>query len=265
MARSGGPRRHEACWFSPGAGVSRLLRLLFARPASWRWKDRDMPPLSLLDWIGLAIFIGCWVIYALVVDRVPSIRARSVIAAMDEHRRRWMIAAATRENRIADIAAIGNLMSSTSFLATTSILILGGLVAMLSASDIGRRVVATLPWSEAPNEAMWEIKLGLLLLIFVNAFFELTWALRQFNYTSTLVMAMPDGAIGQAEAAARLANRGARHFNTGLRSYYFGLAALAWIIHPIALAAASLLVLRELHRREFRSAAHDALATRQVG
>ena len=38
-----------------------------------------------------------------------------------------------------------------------------------------------------------------------------------------------------------------------------GLAALAWIIHPLALIAASLLVLWELHRREFRSAARDAL------
>ena len=225
-----------------------------------------MPPFTLLDWIALAVFVGCWVVYALVVDRIPSIRARSVIAAMDEHRRRWMIAALPRDNRIADIAAIGNLMSSVSFLATTSILILGGLVAMMAAPDLGRRVVATFPWSAVPDDAMWEIKIGLLLLIFVNAFFELTWALRQFNYVSILVMSMPQdsGATGTAEAAARLANRAARHFNTGLRSYYFGLAALAWIVHPIALVAASLLVLRELHRREFRSAARDALASQAV-
>ena len=44
-----------------------------------------------------------------------------------------------------------------------------------------------------------------------------------------------------------------------MRSYYFGLAALAWIVHPLALVAASLFVMRELHRREFRSAVRDAL------
>ncbi|WP_255568663.1 DUF599 domain-containing protein [Neoroseomonas alba] len=223
-------------------------------------------PLTVLDWIALAVFIVCWVIYALLVDRIPSIRRRSVIAAMDEHRRRWMRAAMMRDNRIADIAAIGNLMSSTSFLATTSILVLGGLVAMLSAPDPARHIVAVLPWSAVPDEVMWEIKIGLLLVIFVNTFFEFTWALRQFNYTSTLVMGMPldPGATHHAEMAARVANRGARHFNTGLRSYYFGLAALAWIVHPLALILASLLVLRELHRREFRSAARDAVATREV-
>jgi uncharacterized membrane protein len=226
-----------------------------------------MPPLTPLDWIALAVFVACWVVYALAVDRVPAIRARSVIAAMDEHRRRWMLAALARDNRIADIAAIGNLMSSVSFLATTSILLLGGLVAMMAAPDLGRRVVAAFPWSEVPDDSMWEVKIGLLLLIFVNAFFELTWALRQFNYVSILVMGMPQdaAATAAAEAATRLANRAARHFNTGLRSYYFGLAALAWIIHPLALALACLMVLRELHRREFRSAARDALATMRVG
>lgn len=224
-------------------------------------------PLTILDWLALAVFVLCWVVYALIVDRIPSIRARSVIAAMDEHRRRWMQAALARENRISDIAAIGNLMSSTTFLATTSILVLGGLVAMLSAPDPARHIVAVLPWSAVPDEMMWEVKIGLLLVIFVNTFFELTWALRQFNYVSTLVVGMPcdPAAVQYAEVAARIANRGARHFNTGLRSYYFGLAALAWILHPLALVAASLLVLRELHRREFRSVVREALATREVG
>ncbi|WP_368416621.1 DUF599 domain-containing protein [Falsiroseomonas sp.] len=222
-----------------------------------------MSPFAPLDWIALVLFVACWLAYATIVDRVPSIRARSVIAAMDMHRIRWMRATLQRENRIADMAAIGNLMNTTSFLATTSILILGGLVALLGASDLGQRVVAALPWASVPSQLLWEIKIGLLLLIFVNAFFELTWALRQFNYGSILVGAMPSAADpdgpAQADAAARVLNRAARHFTTGLRSYYFGLAALAWIVHPLALVMASLFVLRELHRREFRSVVRDAL------
>ncbi len=195
------------------------------------------------------------------MDRVPSIRERSVIAAMDTHRLRWMQAMLARENRIADVAAIGNLMNSTAFLATTSIFILGGLVALLGAPDLGRRVVATLPYAAVPDEALWEVKIGLLLVIFVNAFFELTWALRQFNYTSILVGGAPVSAsdLGPAEMAARVLNRAARHFTTGLRSYYFGLAALAWVVHPLALVVASLFVLRELHRREFRSVLREAV------
>ncbi|WP_431269006.1 DUF599 family protein [Dankookia sp. P2] len=65
-----------------------------------------------------------------------------------------------------------------------------------------------------------------------------------------------------AEMAAKVANRAARHFNTGLRAYYFGLAALAWILHPLALVVASLFVLQELYRRESRSVVREALQER---
>lgn len=218
--------------------------------------------LSPLDLVALGVFFACWAGYTAAVDRVPSIQSRSVIAAMDEHRRRWMIALLERDNRISDTAIIGNLMSSTGFLANTSIFILAGLVALMGSPDLGRRVLAALPFAEAPaSDIAWELRVGLLVFIFVRAFFELTWALRQFNYCSIVVggIGMGAGFTPQAEMAAKVANRAARHFNTGLRAYYFGLAALAWIIHPLALIAASLLVLRELHRREFRSVVRDVL------
>jgi uncharacterized membrane protein len=222
--------------------------------------------LSWLDFAALAVFAACWIGYAWMVDHVPRVRARSVIATMDEHRRRWMLALLERENRISDTAIIGNLMASTSFLANTAIFILAGLVALLGAPDLGKRVLASLPFAAPPaGDLAWELRIGLLMLIFIGAFFELTWALRQFNYCSIVV-----GGIGlgpqhapQAEMAAAVANRAARHFNTGLRAYYFGLAALAWIVHPVALMLASLLVLRELHRREFRSVVRAALTGKE--
>lgn len=220
-------------------------------------------PLSLLDLAALAVFLLCWFGYAAVVDRVPRIRARSVIAAMDEHRRRWMRAMVGRDNRVFDAMAIGHLMSSGTFLATSAIFILGGLVAMLGAPEMGLQAVAALPFAAPATQALWEIRVGLLLLIFVAAFFELTWSIRQFNYCLILVggvgPAADEAAFAQAEIAARVANRAARHFNTGLRAYYFGLAAITWIVHPAALIVASLLVLAELHRREFRSVVREAL------
>jgi uncharacterized membrane protein len=226
-------------------------------------------PLALLDLAALAVFLACWFGYAAVVDRVPSIRARSVIAAMDEYRRRWMRAMVARDPRVFDGIIIGNLMSSATFLATTAIFILGGLVAMLGATEMGLRVVGALPFAATPTEALWEIKIGLLIVIFIQAFFALTWSIRQFNYCQIIVGGIgaeaDDAAYAQAETAARIANRAARHFNTGLRAYYFGLAALAWLIHPIALAVASLAVLAELHRREFRSVVREAMTGRGKG
>lgn len=223
-----------------------------------------MHSLNALDWLACAVFAASWAGYSALVDRVPALRRRSVIAAMDEHRRRWMRIMIGRDNRIMDTQIIGNLMNSTSFLANAAIFILGGLVAMMGSPELGQRVFGALPFATVPDAAAWEMKIALLILIFVRAFFELTWALRQFNYCCIVMGGISHdvadvGRPMQAEMAARVANRAARHFNTGLRAYYFGLAALAWILHPLALVAASLLVLWELFRREFRSEVRSAL------
>jgi uncharacterized membrane protein len=223
-----------------------------------------MPPwLTEADLLALAVFAASWLGYSLVVD-IPAIHRRSVLAAMDRHRLNWMLAMAERDNRIGDVNIVGNLMNSTSFLANTSIFVLGGLLAMLGSAETGSRILGALPFAEVPDASAWQLRIGLLLLIFVRAFFVLTWALRQFNYCSIVVGSVPPGCgtpqhTARAEAAARLVNRGARRFNSGLRAYYFGMAALAWLIHPYALISASLLVVLELYRREFRSDILEAL------
>ena len=215
--------------------------------------------LSLLDLTALAVFAACWAGYALVVDRVPAVRARSVLVAMDAHRLRWLRSATGRDNRIPDVAVVGNLMASTSFLANTAIFILGGLLALLASPEVGRRVLAAMPWGGSDlSDGAWEARILLLLFIFIRAFFELTWALRQFNYGSILIGGMPKDEAA-ATAPTKVVNRAARHFNTGLRAYYFGLAALTWIVHPVALMLTSAVVVAELARREFRSHVLDAL------
>ena len=54
------------------------------------------------------------------------------------------------------------------------------------------------------------------------------------------------------KAASVIQNAG-KHFNMGLRAYYFGLAALTWFLHPALFAATTTLVVAITYRREFRS------------
>ena len=59
--------------------------------------------------------------------------------------------------------------------------------------------------------------------------------------------------------AARISDIATRHFNSGIRAYYFGLAALAGFVHPWLLVGATVLVIAVLWRREFYSATLAAL------
>ena len=116
------------------------------------------------------------------------------------------------------------------------------------------------------NPVFW-IKIGLLLVIFVNTFFEFTWALRQFNFAIMLVVASPDRDIYRdspdpeamrrdfAERAGGVVALAAESFNDGLRAYYFAFAAVLWFISPWMFLAGTGAVLVVLFRREFHSEA----------
>jgi uncharacterized membrane protein len=51
----------------------------------------------------------------------------------------------------------------------------------------------------------------------------------------------------------------AHHFNFGIRSYYFALAVLAWLVSPWLFVAATTWVVFVLYRREFHSSALSTL------
>ncbi|MDE3061360.1 MAG: DUF599 family protein, partial [Pseudomonadota bacterium] len=57
-----------------------------------------------------------------------------------------------------------------------------------------------------------------------------------------------------AAKGSYLVGNAARHFNLGLRAYYFGMAALAWFVNPYLFMAATAWVIFVTHRREYRSA-----------
>ena len=185
------------------------------------------------------------------------------MGATSAARLRWMQHMAERESRILDSTLLQTQAQSVTFFASTAILILGGVVAALGARDQAAEVVAGVPFAERTSDLGWEIKIGLLAIIFIYAFFKFTWSMRQFNYTALLIGATPPAADPECAPAIRRASRmgdlAVRHFNDGIRAYYFGLAALAWFIHPWAFVVASSWVVLVLWRREFRSNTLSAL------
>ena len=60
-------------------------------------------------------------------------------------------------------------------------------------------------------------------------------------------------AVHRAGQAAEINITAAKSFNRGLRSIYFALGALGWLLGPYALIATTLLTASVLIRREFAS------------
>jgi len=226
--------------------------------------------LTAWDYAGMAVFALCWLGYTIYADRGTA-RGRSVSAAMGRFRRRWMLEMLDRDVRMVDANIVGNILTGVAFFASSSILIVGGLAAALGALDEASAVLDELSAGAPPPRAVWEIKLLLLLAIFVYAFFKFAWAFRLYNYTSILVGAAPAKPVAPevakvfAKEASEVGLLAANHFNRGLRSFFFALAAMGWFVHPIAMIAASLWVVYVVHRREFRSKSLMALRATEAG
>lgn len=223
-----------------------------------------MPQIPLPDVLALLWFVVLWIGYTQYADRWAR-RSRSLRAVMHGHRYEWMQRMLARDNRMVDAGVVGNLQQSVSFFASTTLLILAGLMTLLGASEKAIVLIREIPFAGKPTLALWELKLLVLIVIFVHAFFKFTWGLRQFNYTSILIGAAPPpegvtGADAYARRVAEVSTRASKDFNQGLRAYYLSLAALAWFINPWAFMAATTLVIGVLYWREYHSAALATLA-----
>lgn len=212
----------------------------------------------LLDLAAFAVFVALWVGYTLVAEH-RTLLGRSLSAVMTRHRLIWMRAVCDRDNRVADTALLGNLMRSVAFFASATLLVLGGLLALLGSGESGYAVFRDLPFADDTSMETFEAKVVLLAGLFVYTFFQITWSLRQFNYCCVLIGAAPppdaeDAAKDQyAKHSARLQALAANSFNRGLRAYYFALAMLLWFVSAWAFMIAAAVVTAVLYRREFHS------------
>ncbi|WP_207458125.1 DUF599 family protein [Azospirillum sp. SYSU D00513] len=215
-----------------------------------------MPPdLTLLDACALAWFLTMWIGYKLAQDHL--LRGRMVV---NQHLRKvrvhWMERMLDRDNRIMDSQLVGHTINSCTFFASTTILILAGLLGSFGAIEHAHEILTSLTFTVSTSRQLFEIKMALLVLIFTFGFFKFTWALRQYNYCCALLGSAPltftDPAERRlmAENIADALTLAITALNDGLRAYYFALAGLSWMIHPWLFIIASGWVVLVLLRRQ---------------
>jgi uncharacterized membrane protein len=215
------------------------------------------------DWAALAIFFSGWVGYARFAKRRAASQP-SVLASTNRIRHEWMLQSTRREVRVIDAIVMQSLATSPSFFASTTILIIGGLLAALGTSDKASELVREIPFTAQTSSLVLDLKLMLLLGIFVYGFFRFTWSMRQYTFGAMLVATAPEmeqfevqGAF--ADRAGRVVSLAAETFNDGLRGYYFAFAAIGWFFSPFAFIVGTAGIIVILYRREFRSEVLAAL------
>jgi uncharacterized membrane protein len=220
---------------------------------------------SMVDVFAVGFFILEWAVYAVTLEHTAYGRD-SLSARMNAYREVWIRRMLERETRIIDTQILASLQNGTAFFASTTLLAVGGALALLRATGEVMPIVEKLPIGFRASPALWEIKCIGLLLIFVYAFFKFAWSYRLFNYVAILFGAMPPVSqrdTPQAEAhvirTTKMFQSAARHFNRGQRAFFFALGYLGWFISPWVLLASTAAVVIVTWRRQFASNAWHAM------
>jgi uncharacterized membrane protein len=220
-----------------------------------------------VDILSVSFFVIEWVVYGFTLEHTAYGR-NSLSSRMHVYRELWVRRLLDREARMVDMQVLISLQTGTAFFASTSLLAIGGGLALLRATNDALAVLSKLPVDISPSPALWEMKCVGLMLIFVYAFFKFAWSYRLFNYVAILVGAMPPASqrdTAEAEAhvtrTARLFESAGRHFNRGQRAFFFALGYLGWFVSPWVLFFTTALVVVVTWRRQFASNAWQAMGS----
>jgi uncharacterized membrane protein len=220
-----------------------------------------------VDTAAVAFFAIEWLVYAITLEHTAYGRD-SLSARMHKYREVWVRNLLHRETRMVDMQIMASLQNGTAFFASTSLIALGGGLALLRSTNDALAVFGALPIDLSPSPALWEIKCVGLILIFIYAFFKFAWSYRLFNYVAILLGAMPPAAqhdTPEAEAhvirTTRLFEAAGRHFNRGQRAFFFALGYLGWFVSPWVLFVTTAAVVIVTWRRQFASNAWRAMGS----
>lgn len=210
---------------------------------------------GVMNFVALGLYLIVWSVLGWWIEH-PGMKRPSVTVLMSERRREWMKVFVTREPRIFDSQIMGQLRQGTSFFASTSLLAIGGLLAAIGNPSSLQEVAAQV--GDMTPLVVWQAKLAIVGLFLGNAFLKFVWANRVFGYCAVIMGSVPNDpkdptAYPRAAQAAELNIRAALNFNRGLRSVYFALGAVLFLLGWQALLIGMVVVSWVVWSREFAS------------
>lgn len=200
--------------------------------------------IELLNWIGLAIFAFCTVVYHGTYHWVSRRHPLSTVKGkVERYRKDWVEGILQSRNLILAVQTVRNNIMATTWLAGTAILIL----AFLLTSGIKGAESEVFQNLGIVDHGFLTIKVDLLLITYGFAFLAFLFSLRHLILFNTLIGTSPElitqiEGVEASEFLSKLVNRAHSRFTFGLRATYFSLPLIAWLFSPYAFITFTLLI-----------------------
>ena len=200
-----------------------------------------------VTWMAALATVGILLLYEMVLlsvqRRSPGSLARSAHATLREE---WF--AAISMQRGSEILAVQTLRNSTmtaSFMASTAILLIIGVLTLSAQSDKLSSTWSLLNASGPISAEMWLLKLLVMLFDLLFAFFAFGLSMRLYHHIGYLLNVPPSMGIEctQPQRVAAELNRAAIYFRLGMRSYFLTVPLLFWLFGPLWMMSATALLI----------------------
>ena len=224
-----------------------------------------MIELGPLNIAALTIFGVCWLLYQPLLTLLGRRGGAAINTDLMIVRSAWMHNMARRDGRFMDGQLLAQTLSSSSFFASSNLILIAAAASVLFGGQTSFRNVSSLEVIKTSSRLLFEAQLGLVIVALARGLLDFIWGIRQLNYVLAAIGAIPEHADdathhAYGDAAARILNPALHAVNSGVRGYYFALAAAAWLFGPIAFIVATLGATGLLIWRQRRSQAAYAIA-----
>lgn len=148
------------------------------------------------------------------------------------------------------VQTLRNSTMAATFLASTSVLLIIGVLTLSGQSDKLDNTWHALNILGAKHTELWLVKLLLLLLDLFVAFFSFSMAVRVFNHVGYMInvpITRNIKMICPAHVAVHL-NRAGRFHSIGMRAYYFAVPLVFWLFGPHFMLLSTLILTAVLYR-----------------
>ncbi|CAK0763466.1 conserved membrane hypothetical protein [Gammaproteobacteria bacterium] len=192
---------------------------------------------DILSLLTSAIVLAGYHLYlAWQIRRNPSYSVRTLHAIA---RSAWVESVMKNGRDILAVQTLRNSTMAASFLASTAILLIVGVLSLSGQGDkLGTTWHALGSFSDT-DPSLWLVKLLLLIVDLSFAFFSFSLAIRHFHHAGYLLNIPNHPVITPAYVSAYI-NQAGRYYSMGMRAYYFLLPLVFWLFGPILMVIAVL-------------------------
>jgi len=197
--------------------------------------------------LSVLVLVGYHVALGIKVRRDPSY----TVQAVNRIARSEWVEHIMQEGK--DILAVQTLRNSTmaaTFLASTAVLMVIGVLTLSGQSDKLETTWHSLNVFGARHAGLWTFKLLFLLVDLFFAFFSFAMSIRIFNHVGYMIN-VPLTNVHKVFTPRHVAghlNRAGRFYSFGMRAYYFAVPLLFWLFGPHLMLMATLGLVYILYR-----------------